>query len=364
MTARIRPSVAALPVYRPGRNPDDVARELGLPRVIKLASNESAFGPLPSVLEAIGVAGPALHRYPDAAAVDLVSALAVLHDRDPAQIAVGAGSVALCQQLILATASLGDEVLFGWRSFEAYPLLVAGIGARAVTVPLAEHCLDLDAMAAAVTEATRLIFLCTPNNPTGTASSVAAVERFCDDVPDDVLVVIDEAYHDFVTDPDAASGPRIARERSNVAVLRTMSKAHGLAGLRVGYLIGAAEVVRAVKAVAPPFSVSTTAQLAALASLRAEEELAPRVAATVAERTRVIERLRAAGYPVPDSQANFCWLPLGADAVTFAAGCERRGVIVRPFDGDGVRVTIGTVEENDVFLAAAAEIRLELPAPS
>lgn len=360
MTVHTRGALAALPAYAPGRT---------VPGAVKLASNEMSFGPLPSVAAAIadavarGAAG--INRYPDNAAVTLTAALAEHLGVDAASVAVGCGSVALCQQLIQVTCDDGDEVLFGWRSFEAYPIVTRVVGATPVTVPVtAGHALDLPAMAAAVTDRTRLVFVCSPNNPTGTLVRRAELEAFLDAVPESVLVVLDEAYREFVTDPDLPDGTAAALARPNVVSLRTMSKAYGLAGLRVGYAVAQPGVIAALHKVALPFAVNSLAQAAAVASLSAGDELAARCAAVVAERSRVTADLRTAGYEVPESQANFVWLPVRERAADFAAHCEANRVIVRPFADatGGVRVTIGAPDENDAFLAAATSWP-GLPAP-
>lgn len=349
-----RRDLEALPSYVPGRNPADLARELGLPEAIKLASNEVPYGPLPGVVEAIAEAATSVHRYPDMGVVALREALAERYGVSPDRIATGCGSVALAEHLVRATCLPGDEVVYSWRSFEAYPIIAATTAASSVQVPNTEqHGHDLAAMAAAVTDRTRLILVCNPNNPTGTSLRRAELDRFLDEVPEDVLVVLDEAYREFVTDPEVPDGLEAYGDRPNVVVLRTMSKAWGLAGLRVGYLVAHPEVAAAVRKVVTPFSTNAAAQAAALAALKQEDEVRRRCAQVVAERDRVGEKLRKLVPDVPDSQANFLWLPLGNRSAAFAAACEARGVIVRPFAGEGVRVTIGTPTENDAFLAAA-----------
>jgi histidinol-phosphate aminotransferase len=340
-----RADLASLPSYVPGR---------AVPGAIKLASNEVPYGPLPGVVEAVADAAAHAHRYPDMGVVALREALAERLGVDPDRVATGCGSVALTEHLAKATCHDGDEIVHAWRSFEAYPIIVAATGATGVRVPnTAGHGHDLAAMAAAVTDRTRLVFVCNPNNPTGTALRRAELDRFLDAVPADVLVVLDEAYREFVTDRDVPDALAAYGDRPNVVVLRTLSKAWGLAGLRIGYLIGPAEVTAAVRKVVTPFSTSGVAQAAALAALSAGAEMARRVGLVVAERDRVEITMRKAVPDVPPSQSNFVWLPLGDGAAPFAAACERAGVIVRPFAGDGVRVTIGTPEENDAFLAAA-----------
>ncbi|TCB98991.1 histidinol-phosphate transaminase [Micromonospora zingiberis] len=348
-----RADLDALPNYVPGRSPADLARELGLPEAIKLASNEVPYGPLPGVVEAVADAAAGVHRYPDMGVVALRQALADRYGVHPDQVATGCGSVALAEHLVRATCLPGDELVYAWRSFEAYPIIAATSGAASVRVPNdAGHGHDLTAMAAAVTDRTRMILVCNPNNPTGTALRRAELDRFLDAVPDDVLVVIDEAYREFVTDPEVPDGLSYA-DRPNVAVLRTLSKAWGLAGLRIGFLVAQPPVAAAVRKVVTPFSTSAAAQAGALAALAQADEVQRRCALVVAERERVTEALGKLVPDVPASQANFVWLPLGDRAVEFGKACEARGVIVRPFPGDGVRVTIGTPTENDAFLAAA-----------
>jgi histidinol-phosphate aminotransferase len=350
MSVRTRADLAALPGYVPGRS---------VPGAVKLASNEVSLGPLPSVVAAIAEAAGRINRYPDSGAGELVARLAAKLGVSEAQVSTGCGSVTLCQQLVQATCAAGDDVLFAWRSFEAYPIITQVVGAGQTRVPLtAGQELDLAAMAAAVTERTRLAFVCTPNNPTGTALTKPQLEGFFDAVPDDVLVVIDEAYREFVDDPEVPDGVAVAKEqwargRDNVAVLRTFSKAYGLAGLRVGYLVAPEAVTEAVRKVFVPFGVNALAQVAAVASLDAEDELLARCRDIVAERGRVRAALLEAGFTVPESQANFVWLPLGERTMDFNEHCLANKVVVRAFAGDGARVTIGTPEENDLFLAAA-----------
>lgn len=352
VTVRMRASLASLPAYVPGRS---------VPGALKLASNESPTGPLPHVLERVAAVAADVNRYPDNASVELTAALARRHDVDPAQVAVGCGSVSLCQQLVNVAAGAGDEVVYAWRSFEAYPIVIAVGGATGVPVPLtADHRHDLRAMAAAITPATRLVFVCNPNNPTGTTVDRAALEQFLAAVPDDVLVVLDEAYTEYVTDPEVPDGVDLLARHPNLVVLRTFSKAYGLAGLRVGYAVAAdPAVAAALRQVQTPFAVTALAQAAALASLEppAVEQLRERVATAIGERERVREAFLAAGHEVPPSQANFVWLPLGEDTVRFAAALEEQQVIVRAFPGAGARVTVSSPEDDDVLLAALGTVR-------
>lgn len=355
--ARTREVLGGFPAYKPGRSAEDVAREYGVSRVVKLASNENAHEPLPGVVERTAEALLRMNRYPDNAATSLREVLAAHLDVDPLNVVPGCGSVALCQQLVQSTCDAGDDVAFCWRSFEAYPIFTAVAGARAVQVPLRDETFDLDALATALTPQTRLVFVCNPNNPTGTVVRRPELLQFLDAVPSDVLVVYDEAYREYLTDADVPDGMELFRRYPNVAVLRTFSKAYGLAGMRVGYCIAPPALADALRKTHVPFSVSTAAQAAALASLESDAQAAllERVESVVAERERVTEKLRGMGLAVPDSQANFVWLPLGSAAVPFAAAAERRGAIVRPFAGDGVRVTVSTPDENDVFLSVVED---------
>jgi len=349
-----RADLAGIPVYKAGR-PSAAGQHS-----FKLSSNESPYPPLPSVLEAIAGAAQHTNRYPDLAASAVVQALADKLDVPAEHVVVGCGSVGVATQLVEAFAGPGDEVVYAWRSFEAYPIIVQVAGATAVPVPLtrgAAH--DLDAMAAAITPRTRVVLVCNPNNPTGTAVHRAPLEAFLDVVPSDCLVVLDEAYREFNRDADVPDAITLYRDRPNVAVLRTFSKAYGLAGLRVGYAVAHPDVADAIRMTSVPFAVSSIAQAAAVASLRpvAEHELLERVDTTVAERTRVSTALRVAGWHIPNSEANFVWLATGQQTDSSAAACADAGVVVRPFAGEGLRVTIGEPEANDIFLKVAADLR-------
>lgn len=335
--------------YKPGRAPT-----LTGGRTFKLSSNESPYDPLPSVEAVIADAGRHVNRYPDNTAAALTEAIADRFGVPPADVAVGCGSVGIAQQLLEAVGEPGAEVMYAWRSFEAYPYLTDLSGATSVRVPLLDYGHDLPAMAAAITDRTRLIFVCTPNNPTGTAVRRGELTQFLDQVPADCLVVIDEAYVQYVRDPGVPDGLSLYAGRPNVAVLRTFSKAYGLAGLRVGYLVGHEPVAQAVRKTMLPFTVNSLAQAAAIASLAAEAELLERVELVVKERDRVRHELLGQGWSVPPTEANFVWLPLGDRSEDFAAACDAAGVSVRPYAPDGVRVTIADPEANDAFLAAAA----------
>lgn len=351
---RLRRALDDLPSYKPGRP----AAADSTRHTYKISSNENPYPPLPGVLEAVAEAAGTLNRYPDMFATDLVAALAERFGVPPSHLATGTGSVGVLQQIVQATAAEGDEVVYAWRSFEAYPIVVGISGATSVRAPLdaaARH--DLDAMASAVTDRTRLVLVCSPNNPTGPAVRRDEMEAFLDRVPQDVLVVLDEAYCEFVRDPRAVDGLEIYRDRPNVCVLRTFSKAYGLAGLRVGFGIAQEPVADALRKTAVPFGVSGIAQRAAIESLRREDALLDRVEVLVAARDRVRDGLLDQGWDVPETQANFVWLALGDDTVAFAQACDEAGIIVRPFPGEGCRVTIAEPDAADLLLRIAGEWR-------
>jgi histidinol-phosphate aminotransferase len=347
-TPRFRPVLESFDPYQPGKVPSAPDG-----RSFKLSSNESPYGPLPSVVAVIAEAASGLNRYPDNGSAELAAAIAARLGVPGSHVAVGCGSVGLTQQLLSAAAEPGTDVLYAWRSFEAYPKLADLAGAASVRVSLREHAHDLAAMAAAITARTRLVFVCNPNNPTGTVVHRDELVWFLDQVPEDCLIVLDEAYHEYVRDPHVPDGLTLYPNRPNLAVLRTFSKAYGLAALRVGYLIGHEPVAAAVRKTQLPFTVSGLSQAAAIASLAAEEELLERVELVLKERGRVRNELLDQGWSVPPTEANFVWLPLGPDTLDFAAASDRAGVAVRPYGRDGARVSVGDPEANDAFLAVA-----------
>lgn len=356
MALQIRPEAAGLPVYKPGRRPAEID---GRP-AYKLSSNENPYPPLPGVLAAATAACEELNRYPDLAVPRLTEVLAGRLGIDPTRLAFGTGSVAVLFHLLNVLGRRGAEIVYPFRSFEAYPIATQLSGATGVPVPLTaayEH--DLDAMLAAITPATVAVLLCTPNNPTGPALRQSDVEIFLDQVPPDVAVLIDEAYVEFVDAPDAVNGLTLL-ERPNVVVLRTFSKAYGLAGLRIGYCVGPPELAAVVRASANPFGVTTIAQAAALASLEAEAALRERVAELVVRRTALLKGLRELGLPVPDTQGNFVWLPAGPRTQQWAEAFADAGVMVRPYASgspfDGIRITIGEPAANDLALEIAARL--------
>lgn len=352
MPGHPRPAVADLPAYRPGKGAAQAEVEHGIRGAIKLASNETPWPPLPAVVEAIAAAGAGSNRYADHRATALREALADARGLSAEQVTVGCGSVGLLQQLLLAYGEPGVEIVYPWRSFEVYPVYSRLVGAEVVTVPLVEHTTDVDGLLAAVTERTRLVLVANPNNPTGTAVSTGTLARLADRLDDDVLLVIDEAYHEFADPSLGDPVDAFVGTNDNVVVLRTFSKAHGLAGMRVGYAMGHPEVIATIDKTLFPFAVNAAAQAGALAALEHEAEILDRCAAIVVERARVLAALRDRGQRVPDPQANFVWLPLHERTDEIHLALEKQGVVTRPFTGEGIRVTVGTPEENDRFLAA------------
>ena len=353
---RVRPAVAAMVSYRPGKSAAQAEDEHGITDAIKLASNENPYPPVPAVVAAIAAAAGDVNRYGDHRAADLRAAIAGWLDVDVDRVAAGCGSVGLLQQLLLAYVDPGDEVVYPWPSFEAYPIDVQLTGGVEVTVPLVDHTFDLEAVAAAVTDRTKLVLLANPNNPTGTAVHVDQLRRLVEQVPDDVLVVVDEAYREFVTADLGDPITDLQPDHPNVVVLRTFSKAFGLAALRTGYAVADPDVVIELDKVLIAFAVNHLAQVASLAAIAARDEVQAVVDSITAERDRVVASLRSDGWDLPDAHANFVYLPLGSRTDVVFPEMERRGVVVRPFPGVGIRVTIGTPAQNDRFLATLAEV--------
>jgi histidinol-phosphate aminotransferase len=344
---RLRPEIEAMVAYDAGPQAADGA--------FLLAGNENPFDPLPNVLEAVRAAP--FSRYPDAAARNLRTALARRHHVPLESVHVSAGSVSIIYELIRALAGPGDEVVMSWRSFEAYPKAVTVAGATGVTVantPDGGH--DLVAMAAAVTERSRLILVCSPNNPTGAVVAHEDFVAFMDAVPPTVVVAIDEAYVEYVRDPDAVRSTDLVSRYSNLVILRTFSKAYGLAGLRVGYALGAPALLRAVRSTALPFAVTEVGQAAALASLDSEDALNERVDRIVGLRTLVVSALRAQGWNVPEPGGNFVWIPTGRATLDAAALYRSRGMLVRAFPPDGIRITIAEEASIRPLIDASREV--------
>lgn len=343
---KLRPEIASMVPYRQGRSAAEDA--------FKLSSNENPFPPLPEVIEALEQIH--VNRYPDASAAALRDRLGAKFGISPEQVQVGAGSVSILAQLITAAAGPGDEVVYAWRSFEAYPGLVSSAGATAVEVPLtAGYRHDTKAMAAAVTDRTRLILVCSPNNPTSTVVTFAEFEELMAAVPPTVLVALDEAYAEFVNDPSAVRGHGLLEQYPNLVVLRTFSKAYGLAGLRIGYAIGPEYVMDAARAVAIPLSVTEPAQVAALVSLEHESELMERVGRLNLLRDRIWAGLREQGWDTPEPHGNFVWLQIGPRTAEAAEVFNNHGIVARAL-GDGLRVSVGEAESVDKLLSAASEV--------
>jgi histidinol-phosphate aminotransferase len=343
---RLRPAIEALDPYRQGKQ---AAAE-----AFKLSSNENPFEPLPAVLATLS--HQSINRYPDGSAYALRVRLGEKYGVAPEQIQVGSGSVAILAQLMLAASGPGDEVVYSWRSFEAYPGLVTVAGATSVTVPnTADHRHDLPAMAAAITDRTRVVIVCSPNNPTSTVVTLEEFESFMALVPPTVLVLLDEAYIEFVTDPTAVRGIPLLQKYGNLVVLRTFSKAYGLAGLRVGYAVGPEYVMDAARATAIPLSVIELGQRAAIASLDHEDQLLERVGRIAALRDEVWRSLVDQGWDVPKPHGNFVWLPTGDKTIWAAEVFWDNDIVVRAL-GEGLRVSIGEPGSVDKLLRAAAEV--------
>ncbi|GEP34732.1 putative phenylalanine aminotransferase [Nocardioides szechwanensis] len=345
-----RSHIDRIPTYVPGKPPTPRA---GL-TTYKLSSNENPYPPLPGVVEAAEAAVAVMNRYPDMGSTALYDALAARLQVPVSDLVAATGSVALVYQLLAAFCDPGDEVVYAWRSFEAYPIAVTAAAATSVQVPVtADGRHDLAAMAAAVTERTKVVIVCTPNNPTGPSVTQSDLDAFLAAVPSHVVVVVDEAYLEFVRMDDAVDGLATYRAHPNVVLFRTFSKAYGLAGLRVGYAVAATPIAGALRAVSLPFGVSHIAQAAAIASLAAEDALLERVEALTVERARVAADLAAAGWDVPEPQGNFVWFALGERTAEFATACDAAGIVVRPFAGEGARISIGEPEANDRLLEVA-----------
>ncbi|MGH3022768.1 MAG: histidinol-phosphate transaminase [Gaiellaceae bacterium] len=363
-----RPALAGLVPYEPGKPVEEVQRELGLARVVKLASNEGQFGPFPAAVEALERGVGELNRYPDGGAYRLVTKLAEHHGVDPASVAVAAGADAVVNYLSLAVLDPGDEVVCGWPSFPSYVLDALKMGATPVRVPLADHRYDVERILAAVTERTKIAYLCNPNNPTGTMISRAEVGAFLAGVPGHVLTVLDEAYFEYLDDPDYPDGvEEHVKAGRNVLVLRTFSKIYGLAGLRVGYGIGPREVIDAVKKVRNAFDVTQPAQDAAVASLDDPGEVARRRRANAEGRARLVEACEELGLAVATpAVANFVYAEVGEDALPVFEALLREGVIVRPLGPFGapgaIRITVGTLEETELFAEAFRRAAAASPA--
>jgi len=355
---RMRPSIAAIQLYRPSRPAAAAAGR----RVAALASNELPFAPAAAVRDAIAQAAAGLNRYPDPQALALRERIAAASGVGVDQVAVGAGSMILLQQAVLATTGEGDELLYAWPSFEGYPLLASLAGAQAVAVPLRDARHDLPAMADAIGERTGCILVCNPNNPTGTLLRRDELAAFLARVPRDRLVVLDEAYREFVDDPGHRDALTLLDDFPNLLVTRTFSKAHGLAGLRIGYAIAGPDVIDAIRRSHIPFNVTALAQAGAIAALDAADALQRRLAGLSAGRRRLTEHARALGYPAVDGYGNFVWLALGERAGEVGARLEAEGVIGRVLAPFGIRVSVGSADDVDHAMEALARAAAAAPA--
>jgi len=357
-----RRSISELVPYEPGKPIEEVQRELGLERVVKLASNEGSFGPFPAALVALERNARELNRYPDGGAYALRARLADLHGVKFEEVAVSAGADGVIDCLSQAVLDDGDEIVCGWPSFPSYVIDAVKLGARPVRVELRNDKYDLDALLAAITPRTKLVYLCVPNNPTGTTNSRAELDKYWDQVPAHVLTVLDQAYFEYIDDPAYPDGiEEYFKSGRRVIVLRTFSKIYGLAGLRVGYGIASSDVVTEIGKVRRAFDVTSAAQVAALASIGDEQEIARRRALCARERDGVIGALARAGFDVAGpAVGNFVYADVGEDCRPLFDALLREGVIVRPLHGFGapsaIRVTVGTPEENSIFAEALAKV--------
>lgn len=346
-----RPEIQGLPVYRQGKPPR--------PGGLKLSSNEMPYPPLPEVVEALSEG--AWNRYPDATAATLRGLLGEKLGVDPDWLLIGAGSVALLQQFVSAAAGPGDNVVYPWRSFEAYPLLVTVAGATSRRVPnRPDHGHDFPAMAQAIDDRTRVALVCSPNNPTSTLVTTDEFTAFMDAVPNHCLVILDEAYREFVDHPDAVRGEEQWGRYPNLVVTRTFSKAYGLAGLRIGYAIGRPELLAPAQAAGIPLAVSAPAQIAAEVSIAHHDTLMGRVAEVASRVVRVRDELSDVAELIPPPFGNFLWLPTGEHTDQVASWLEDERLVGRVFAGEGVRVSIAEEESVEKLLRIAKRVVSEL----
>ncbi|HUG74499.1 MAG TPA: histidinol-phosphate transaminase [Acidimicrobiia bacterium] len=358
MALRVRPDLSRIEAYRPGRAIAEVARTYGLDDVAKLASNESPEPPWPEVQAAIAKAAASVHRYPDNDRPILTAALAEHLGIDADLIWCGGAANELTFITGLCMGGPDTSAVYAWPSFSLYRIATRTAFGRDLAVPLGpDHRHDLDAMLAAVVDDTTIVYVCNPNNPSSTHVSGDDLEAFIDAIPDDVLVMVDEAYAEFATAPDYRSMIPLAASRPNVMVIRTFSKVYALAGLRVGYAVTAASSIHEFRRVQLPFSVTNVAEAAAVEALRHQDRVSARVAANRDAIQGLTAFLRERGFTVPDSQANFVYTDLGTRIGDPVEGLLRRGLIVRPVPPDGwVRITAGTSDQNDRLMAAIEEL--------
>jgi len=358
-----RSALDELVPYEPGKPEEEVQRELGLDRVVKLASNEGPWGPFAAALEALERSARGLNRYPDGGAYHLRNAIAARHDVDPANVITGAGADAIIGHLSVAALDPGDEVVTGWPSFISYVLDALKLGAVPRKVPLVDDHYDLDALLEAIGPKTKLVYVATPNNPTGTMTPRGQLDAYFERVPEHVLTVLDQAYFEYIDRTDYPDGvAEYMKAGRKVLVLRTFSKIYGLAGLRVGYGVGPADVIQAIGKTRRAFDVGTQAQAAALASMDGADELAERRRLTVEGRAALEQTLREHGIrPAGPAVANFLFVEVGDDAPALFDALLHQGAIVRPMGGFGapgaLRITVGTPDENAFFAEALSSVR-------
>jgi histidinol-phosphate aminotransferase len=356
MTLHVHPDIAALSPYVPGKPVEELQRELGLTRVIKLASNENPLGPSPKAMAVINEGVATLHRYPDGGAFLLRQALADRWKVATDQIILGNGSDEILGLLARTFLSPGDEAVMADQTFVIYRMEVMAAHGKAVVVPLVHWRHDVAAMADAITNRTRLLFLCNPNNPTGTMVTADEVGRLLARVPEHVVVVFDEAYFEYVRSAEFPDSMAYVKQGRNTIVLRTFSKIYGLAGLRIGYGVTTPEISGFLNRVRPPFNANSLAQRAALAALNDDEHVARSRTTNETGMDQVITGLRALGFaPIP-SETNFVYFDVGRDGHHVFEGLLRLGVIIRHIDGRMLRVTIGQTEENKAFLGALGQV--------
>ncbi|WP_440995930.1 histidinol-phosphate transaminase [Arhodomonas sp. SL1] len=362
------PGVRDLQPYQPGKPEAELAREYGVTDIVKLASNENPLGPSPAAVEAVGRVAADLHRYPEGGAHDLRAAVAAHHGVAPEQLTFGNGSNDVLDLVARAFLGPGREAVFAEHAFAVYPIATRTVGADAVVAPAhgpehaQPHGHDLEAMLAAITGSTRVVFIANPNNPTGTWLDGDALESFLERVPREVVVVLDEAYVDYALDcPGYLDGTRWLERFPNLVITRTFSKIHGLAGLRVGYALSCPEIADLLNRARHPFNVNAAAQAAAVAALADTDHVRRSVALNREQRAHLAERLAALGLRVLPSAGNFLCVEVGQRSDAVNEALLRAGVIVRPVGGYGLprflRVTVGTAAENERFLAALEAAR-------
>ena len=362
----LRPDLADITVYKPGRPIEEVARELGFgpEYLVKVASNENPYRPFDEVTEVMANAVAGINRYPDNQVYDLRTSLADHLDVGYDNLWCGAGSSELIRLTAQAVGVPGREVVFPWPSFAMYPLCARYSMMTSVTVPLTEdHRLDPDGILRAIGPDTVLVYICNPNNPSGTYLNHREVTRLVEEIPERVLVVLDEAYHEYATAPDYRGTVHQALQRSNMITLRTFSKIYGMAALRVGYAVGQSETLQQLRRVQSPFTVTSVGQIGAVEALRHQDRIQHRITENARERDRIEGGLAALGVRYVPSQANFVYFNIGLAAEENAARFLARGVIIRSFPGEWVRVSVGSPGENDRFLAAAAEVAAQEEPP-